>query len=108
MPVACIDVRLVDGAPRRDVIVTTSGLFRDLYPNLLNQIDRAGRLALAASAATLVEQHPALKPALEAALAPLTGVAWGREPLAANRAARLAATHRAITDAGSEHRRGRT
>ncbi len=81
------DVRLTPGAVRRDVIVTASGLFRDLYPNLINQIDRAGRLALAASAGSLSEQRPELKPALEAALAPLVGTAWGREPLAGNRVA---------------------
>jgi len=84
------DVRLLPastGAPRRDVLVTTSGLFRDLYPNLLNLIDRAGRLALAASAATLADAQPELKEALAAALAPLTNAQWGHEPLAANRLA---------------------
>ena len=55
------DVRLKPGAIRRDAIVTTSGLFRDLYPNLIRLIDRAGRLALAASAATLAEQDPQLR-----------------------------------------------
>jgi cobaltochelatase CobN len=78
------DVKLVADAPHRDVIVTTSGLFRDLYPNLLNQIDRAGRLALAASAATLVQQHPELKAALETALAPIATVPWGTLPAANN------------------------
>lgn len=82
------DVRLKPGAKRRDVIVTTSGLFRDLYPNLNNLIDRAGRLALAASAAGLVEQHPGLKEALAAALGPVPTAAWGREPMADNRVAR--------------------
>lgn len=81
------DVRLVAGAERRDVIVTTSGLFRDLYPNLLNLIDRAGRLALAASAQTLTEANPALKDALQTALAPLPNVPWGSQSLAANRIA---------------------
>ena len=104
------DVRLLPGAPRRDVIVTTSGLFRDLYPNLLNLIDRAGRLALAASAAALVEQQPELEAPLRAALAPLTNPAWGHEPPAANRIAsawldRLAALSArglAPTEAGRE------
>jgi cobaltochelatase CobN len=87
------DVRLVPGAVRRDALVTTSGLFRDLYPNLIRLIDRAGRLSLAASAAGLAEQEPALRPALEAALAPLGsapagGSMWGREPVASNRVAR--------------------
>lgn len=65
------DVRLVPGAVRRDALVTTSGLFRDLYPNLIRLIDRAGRMSLAASAASLAEQDPTLRGALEAALAPL-------------------------------------
>jgi cobaltochelatase CobN len=79
------DVHLLADAPRRDVIVTTSGLFRDLYPNLLNQVDRAGRLALAASADVLVAQRPELAEALTAALAPLgRGVTRGSQPLADN------------------------
>ncbi|UUZ48160.1 hypothetical protein LP420_35470 [Massilia sp. B-10] len=55
------DVRLKPGAVRRDVLVTTSGLFRDLYPNLINLIDLRCWLALAASAAALAEQHPELE-----------------------------------------------
>jgi cobaltochelatase CobN len=82
------DVRLKPGAVRRDALVTTSGLFRDLYPNLIRLIDRAGRLALAASATTLAEQDPSLTEALQAALAPVPGVAWGREDPARNRVAR--------------------
>ncbi|MBB3221870.1 cobaltochelatase subunit CobN [Pseudoduganella umbonata] len=80
-------VQLKPGAPRRDALVTTSGLFRDLYPNLIRLIDRAGRLALAASANTLAAQDPSLREALEAALAPLDGAAWGDEPVAGNRVA---------------------
>ncbi|WP_288380557.1 cobaltochelatase subunit CobN, partial [uncultured Massilia sp.] len=83
------DVRLKPNVVRRDAIVTTSGLFRDLYPNLIRLIDRAGRLALAASSDTLLEQDPQLREPLQAALAPLPGkVAWGREPLENNRVAR--------------------
>lgn len=82
------DVRLKPGAVRRDVLVTTSGLFRDLYPNLINLIDRAGRLALAASADGLAEQHPELKDALKAALGPVPTAVWGREVSADNRVAR--------------------
>lgn len=82
------DIRLKPGVVRRDVIVTTSGLFRDLYPNLNNLIDRAGRLALAASAAGLLEQRPELKEALSAALGPLPTAQWGREPASDNRVAR--------------------
>jgi cobaltochelatase CobN len=81
------DVRLKPDGKRRDVIVTTSGLFRDLYPNLNHLIDRAGRLALAASAAGLAEQHPELKEALTAALAPVATASWGREAVADNRVA---------------------
>jgi cobaltochelatase CobN len=82
------DVRLKPDAVRRDVVVTASGLFRDLYPNLINLIDRAGRLALAASAASLAEQHPELKPALDAALAAVPTVSRGREAPEYNRVAR--------------------
>jgi cobaltochelatase CobN len=102
------DVRLKPGAVRRDALVTTSGLFRDLYPNLIRLIDRAGRLSLAASAALLAEQDPALKEALQAALGPVPGAAWGREAPAGNRVARewlvrvraLAAGGMAIGEAG--------
>lgn len=81
------DVRLVAGAPRRDALITTSGLFRDLYPNLLRLIDRAGRLGLAASAQTLATAQPELREALHAALAPLGNSTWGDEPLSNNRVA---------------------
>lgn len=82
------DVRLKPDAVRRDVVVTTSGLFRDLYPNLINLIDRAGRLALAASAARLAETRPELKDALDAALAPVPTASRGREAPENNRVAR--------------------
>jgi cobaltochelatase CobN len=81
------DVKIKPGSARRDALVTTSGLFRDLYPNLIRLIDRAGRLALAASATTLAEQEPGVQDALRAALRPVPEVAWGREPLASNRVA---------------------
>jgi cobaltochelatase CobN len=86
------DVKLTPGAVRRDAVVTTSGLFRDLYPNLIRLIDRAGRLALAASAQTLVAQDPTLRESLQAALAPIEGAGdgkgWGSEPATDNRVAR--------------------
>lgn len=96
------DVRLKPDAVRRDAIVTTSGLFRDLYPNLIRLIDRAGRLSLAASAATLAKTDPALREALQAALAPLPAATpWGREPLDRNRVAReWLARSRALQDGG--------
>ncbi|WP_295004472.1 cobaltochelatase subunit CobN [uncultured Dechloromonas sp.] len=82
------DVRLKPDAVRRDVVITTSGLFRDLYPNLINLIDRAGRLALAASAAGLAERRPELKDALDAALAAVPTASRGREAPENNRVAR--------------------
>jgi len=95
------DVRLVPGKRRRDALVTTSGLFRDLYPNLIRLIDRAGRLALAASSNTLAGQDPALRAALQAALAPLNGAAWGDEPVGANRvAAEWLVRQRALAQGG--------
>lgn len=54
--------------PRRDVSFVTSGLFRDLYENLLVWLDRAVLLALDASSNTIRRQHPELIPALDAAL----------------------------------------
>ena len=81
------DVQLKPGVARRDVIITTSGLFRDLYPNLNKLIDRAGRLALAASAAGLAERRPELQAALAAALEPVPTARWGHEAAADNRVA---------------------
>jgi len=102
------DVRLKPGAVRRDALVTTSGLFRDLYPNLIRLIDRAGRMALAASASGLAAKDPALKEALQAALEPVPAAAWGSEDPAQNRVARewlvrqraLAASGMPAADAG--------
>lgn len=95
------DVRLKPGAVRRDALVTTSGLFRDLYPNLINLIDRAGRLSLAASAAGLAAQHPELKEALSAALGPVPTAAWGSENSADNRVARQwLVRHAALVQSG--------
>ena len=51
--------------PRVDVIITTTGLFRDLFPKLLINLDRANRVALAASYSTIVNQYPSLKSALD-------------------------------------------
>ncbi|MGM0411894.1 MAG: cobaltochelatase subunit CobN [Pseudomonadota bacterium] len=74
---------------RRDMVFTTSGLFRDLYGDLLDLLDRAGRRALAGSAETIRTDHPELAPALAAALEPLgEDVDPGDEPLAANGVAR--------------------
>ncbi|MDX1656981.1 MAG: cobaltochelatase subunit CobN, partial [Candidatus Competibacteraceae bacterium] len=84
---------------RRDVIFTTSGLFRDLYGNLLVWLDLAARLALDGSSLTIRRDYPELVPALEAALGPLAELADpGSEPLAANRVAAhwVAAARRAL------------
>jgi len=46
------------GRPRVDVVVTTSGLFRDLYGSLITDVlDRAFRVTLAASYNTIVAQN---------------------------------------------------
>lgn len=58
--------------PRVDPIVTTSGLFRDLFPRLLINMDRSYRVALAASYNKTVEQYPTLKPSLDYVLDTLT------------------------------------
>ncbi|MCB9661991.1 MAG: cobaltochelatase subunit CobN [Sandaracinaceae bacterium] len=76
---------LSDGRMRRDVTFVTSGLFRDLYANLLVWLDRAVLLALDGSSATIRAQHPELSQALSAALLPLGELAaGGSEPLAQN------------------------
>ncbi|MEF8980626.1 cobaltochelatase subunit CobN [Thiohalorhabdus sp.] len=62
---------LEDGRYRRDVVFTTSGLFRDLYGQLNGWLDKAVRLALDGASQTIREKHPELTPALEAALKPL-------------------------------------
>ncbi len=74
---------------RRDLLFTTSGLFRDLYEDQLVWLDRAARLALDGASETIEREHPALVPALRAALAPLPGDMRdpGNESLADNRVA---------------------
>ncbi|TYK65977.1 cobaltochelatase subunit CobN [Colwellia echini] len=56
---------------RRDIVFTTSGLFRDLYAQQLAWLDRSVLLALAASKNVIERDHPALIPALYAALKPI-------------------------------------
>lgn len=73
---------------RRDVTFVTSGLFRDLYGDLLVLLDTAARHALAGSGEVIRERHPALRAALDAALAPLgKDHPEGRELLEVNRVA---------------------
>ncbi|MEM6370876.1 MAG: cobaltochelatase subunit CobN [Myxococcota bacterium] len=77
--------------PRRDTTFVTSGLFRDLYDNLMVWLDRAGLLALSASAKQIRKLHPELGPALDAALSRLpvleNGPPTGDEPLEINQVA---------------------
>ena len=56
---------------RRDIVFTTSGLFRDLYAQQLAWLDRSVLLALAASKKVIERDHPALISALKAALQPV-------------------------------------
>jgi cobaltochelatase CobN len=92
-------------AQRRDVVFTTSGLFRDLYEDQLVWLDQAVRVALDGASLTIRELHPQLVPSLEAALAPLPASlrAAGRESLAQNAvAARWVADTRALLKAGAQ------
>ncbi|MGQ9532749.1 MAG: cobaltochelatase subunit CobN, partial [Desulfotomaculales bacterium] len=73
--------------PRLDAVVIISGLFRDHYEPAVVLMDRAFRLALAASYHRIARDHPELKEALEAALLTpgLAGVSpKGEEPLEQN------------------------
>jgi cobaltochelatase CobN len=79
---------LAEGEQRRDLVFTTSGLFRDLYADQLALLERAVLLTLNASSARIRRDYPALRPALAAALAPLQDqAAAGDETLARNRVA---------------------
>ncbi|MGQ9498330.1 MAG: cobaltochelatase subunit CobN [Desulfotomaculales bacterium] len=86
-----VDLELISpgelGRPRIDVIMVVTGLFRDLFKNQIFLLDRAHRLALAASYQSIVSAYPDLQRALDASLAPL-GTAGlfveGREPLDSN------------------------
>jgi len=57
---------------RRDVLFTSSGLFRDLYGSQLALLDEAVLLALAASRTTIERDYPALSYALQQTLAPVS------------------------------------
>ena len=74
---------------RRDIVFTTSGLFRDLYAQQLAWLDRSVLLALAASKNTIERDHPALIMALHAALKPVDHIIENEkhafdEPLTSN------------------------
>jgi cobaltochelatase CobN len=64
---------LAQGEVRRDVVFTTSGLFRDLYSSQMVLLDQAVLMALNASATTIYRDYPALTLALQQALVPLRG-----------------------------------
>jgi cobaltochelatase CobN len=76
------------GRQRVDVIVTTSGLFRDLFAQLLLLLDRSFRYALAGAYSSIVAKHPSLRPSLDAVLKDVPEAARGRESLEMNAVAR--------------------
>ncbi|MBU3056143.1 cobaltochelatase subunit CobN [Pseudomonas indica] len=81
-------VPLATGRQRRDLLFTTSGLFRDLYADQLAMLERGVLLALDGASETIRRDYPALRPALAAALEPLGALAsGGDESLEANRVA---------------------
>ena len=72
-------------AQRRDLMFTTSGLFRDLYADQLALLERAVLLALDGASDTIRKDYPALRTALDAALEPIGSLAsGGHEPLGQN------------------------
>ena len=73
---------------RRDTVFTTSGLFRDLYANLLVWLDRAVLLALDGASVTITQKYPELSDALNAALQPINEIRQpGNELLKVNEVA---------------------
>ena len=62
---------------RRDMVFTTSGLFRDLYGQQMVLLNRATLMALDASADTIRRDHPALSLALATAIGELGNEAMG-------------------------------
>jgi cobaltochelatase CobN len=82
----------VNARPRVDVVVTTSGLFRDLFPRMLVNLDRAVRVALASSYHAIMGLYPQLKGSLDHVLSTLVEAKYtnflGSEPLELNHPAR--------------------
>ncbi len=96
-----------DTPARRNVVFTTSGLFRDLYESQLEWLDMASRYALAGAAESIKAEHPELEPALEQALSvlPENMREPGDESLATNGvAARWVADTRVLLAAGASAR----
>ncbi|WP_459703654.1 cobaltochelatase subunit CobN [Stutzerimonas marianensis] len=78
-------VPLAADAQRRDLMFTTSGLFRDLYADQLALLEQGVLLALDGASETIRRDYPALRTALDAALQPLGERAnGGDEPLDRN------------------------
>ena len=81
-------VPIAKGGERRDLMFTTSGLFRDLYADQLALLERGVLLALDGASNTIRRDFPALRLALDAALQPIGALATGGdEPLSQNRVA---------------------
>jgi len=103
-------MELPDDRRRRDVVFTTSGLFRDLYQNQLVWLDRAALLALDAASESIRREHPDLRVALASALEPLGELRDpGAEPIAGNLVARhwITAARRAVDSGKDPARAGR-
>ncbi len=78
---------LDDDRVRRNMVFTTSGLFRDLYAQQMLLLEQAVLLAVSASGNTIVKDYPALTQALKSALSSLDNVTWGSERLEQNQVA---------------------
>lgn len=79
------------GRPRLDVVAVTTGSFRDLFRGELLLLDRAYRLALAASYESILAAYPELQEELDTALSSLGTEGFkyrGKEPLEQNYVAR--------------------
>jgi cobaltochelatase CobN len=76
------------GRQRIDVVVTSSGLFRDLFAQLVLITDRSFRFALAGSYKSILAGNPRLQGALDAALKDIPESERGDEPLPSNAVAR--------------------
>jgi cobaltochelatase CobN len=78
------------GRPRIDVVVSTSGLFRDLFGQLVVLLDKAFRVSLAASYHAIVRERPHLKSELDLVLSVLEEPERyrGNDPLTQNGIAR--------------------
>src|SRR5215831_6939181 len=76
------------GRQRVDVVITTSGLFRDLFAQLLLLTDRAVHYALARSYQPVLKEDPTLGRALDDVLKEIPDSDRGNEPLEMNAIAR--------------------